>query len=83
MAYSISHPPHPELCDCYSLPLSDDNSIVYICGHSYHDACYNKKYLDDDENDVEEGANEVSEEIEKALDTLSRLVAEIYEIEHW
>ncbi|RIB24963.1 hypothetical protein C2G38_2241710 [Gigaspora rosea] len=42
-AYSTSHPPHPELCDCCGLPLSDDNSMVYVCGHGYHVACYNKK----------------------------------------
>ncbi|RIB23585.1 hypothetical protein C2G38_2032616 [Gigaspora rosea] len=42
-AYSTSHPPHPELCDCCGLPLSDDNSIVYVCGHGCYVACYNKK----------------------------------------
>ncbi|RIB10137.1 hypothetical protein C2G38_2206959 [Gigaspora rosea] len=41
------------------------------------------KDLDDDENDVEEGADKVSKEIEEALDTSSRLAAEIYKIEHW
>ncbi|RIB21323.1 hypothetical protein C2G38_2176936 [Gigaspora rosea] len=94
----------------------DDNSMVYVCGHDYHDACYNKKCkyceeyykrgifknvnsflkriekgenkltkedLDDDKKDVEEVADEVSEKIEEALDTSSRLAAEIYKIEHW
>ncbi|RIB07132.1 hypothetical protein C2G38_2215363 [Gigaspora rosea] len=42
-AYSTSYPPHPKLCDCCGLPLSDDNSMVYVCGHGYHVACYNKK----------------------------------------
>ncbi|RIB14570.1 hypothetical protein C2G38_2040077 [Gigaspora rosea] len=115
MAYSTFYLPHPELCDCCGLPLSDDNSMVYVCSHSYHDACYNNKCkyceeyykrvifeninsflkqiekgenklmkedLDDDENDVEEGADEVFKEIEKALDTSFGLAAKIYEIEH-
>ncbi|RIB30813.1 hypothetical protein C2G38_2151566 [Gigaspora rosea] len=115
-AYSTSHPLHHELCDCCGLPLSNDNSMVYICSHGYHVACYNKKCkyckeyykrgifenvnsflkriekgenkltkedLDDDENDIEEGVDEVSEEVEEALDTSSKLAAEIYNIEHW
>ncbi|RIB05396.1 hypothetical protein C2G38_2219736 [Gigaspora rosea] len=41
-----------------------------------------KEDLDDDENDIEEGVDEVSEEIEKALDTSSKLAAEIYNIEY-
>ncbi|RIB29011.1 hypothetical protein C2G38_2028058 [Gigaspora rosea] len=42
-----------------------------------------KEDLDDDENDVEKGTDEVSEKIEEALDTSFRLAAEIYKIEHW
>ncbi|RIB17433.1 hypothetical protein C2G38_2187280 [Gigaspora rosea] len=72
-AYSTSHPPHPELCDCCGLPLSDDNRENKLT----------KEDLDDDENDIEEGTDEVSEEIEESLDTSSRLAAEIYKIEQW
>ncbi|RIB29698.1 hypothetical protein C2G38_2295642 [Gigaspora rosea] len=75
-AYSTSHPPYPELCDCCGLPLSDDNSMK---GENK----LTKEDLDNDENDIEEGVDEVSEEIEEALDTSSKLAAEIYNLEHW
>ncbi|RIB27983.1 hypothetical protein C2G38_2159173 [Gigaspora rosea] len=106
----------PEIYQLATLKKNDDNSMVYVCGHGYYIACYNKKCkyceeyykreifenansflkqiekgenkltrkdLDDEENDIEEGADEVSKEIEEAQDTSSKLAAEIYNIEHW
>ncbi|RIB03387.1 hypothetical protein C2G38_2225215 [Gigaspora rosea] len=41
--YSTAHPPCPELCDSCGGSLVDNNGIVFVCGHSYHIGCYDKK----------------------------------------
>ncbi|RIB17665.1 hypothetical protein C2G38_2186720 [Gigaspora rosea] len=75
MAYSTSHSLHPELCDCCGLPLSDDNSMVYVCGHSYHDACYNKKCKYCEEyykREIFENVNSFLKQIEKGENKLMK-----------
>ncbi|RIB04193.1 hypothetical protein C2G38_2223040 [Gigaspora rosea] len=42
-AYSTAHPPRPGLCDSYGRSLVDENGMVFVCGHGYHNNCYNEK----------------------------------------
>ncbi|RIB01282.1 hypothetical protein C2G38_2231332, partial [Gigaspora rosea] len=42
-AYSTAHPPRPELCDSCRCSLVDENGMVFVCGHGYHNNCYNGK----------------------------------------
>ncbi|RIB15336.1 hypothetical protein C2G38_2039458 [Gigaspora rosea] len=43
IAYSTAHPPHPGLCDSCGHSLVDENGMVFVCGHGYHNNCYNGK----------------------------------------
>lgn len=38
--YHTGHPPKPNVCDICDVNL-DSNSKVLICGHGYHQICYN------------------------------------------
>ena len=38
--YHTGHPPKSDVCDACDIIL-DDNSKVLICGHGYHQTCYN------------------------------------------
>ena len=38
--YHTGHPPKSDVCDACDIRL-DDNSKVLICGHGYHQTCYN------------------------------------------
>ncbi|RIB26708.1 hypothetical protein C2G38_2162653 [Gigaspora rosea] len=42
-AYSTTHPPRPGLCDSCGRSLVDNNGIVFVCGHGYHNDCYGGK----------------------------------------
>ncbi|CAG8655247.1 2014_t:CDS:2, partial [Scutellospora calospora] len=85
-AYSTVHPPCLGLCDSCGHLLVDNNSMVFVCDHSYHNNCYGadtltKKDLDNDDDDIESNEEE-SEEIEK-VDISPRLIMKMNQIEHW
>src|SRR6185437_13832712 len=39
--YHTAHLPLLDTCDYCKIPIRSAASKVYICGHSYHDNCYN------------------------------------------
>ena len=42
--YHTSFPPNPESCDRCIKPFENDEGIILICGHGYHETCYNELY---------------------------------------
>ncbi|CAG8805197.1 1215_t:CDS:1, partial [Gigaspora rosea] len=40
--YHIAHLPSFNICDHCNIPIKFSTGKTYICGHSFHDDCYNK-----------------------------------------
>ncbi|UZO19253.1 uncharacterized protein OCT59_010551 [Rhizophagus irregularis] len=87
-AYSTSHPPQLGLCDYCKLQMNDD-SVVLVCGHGYHSACYVfivKIFIktDDLDDEIIEDEEEGTEETEcEQTDISVALALAINNINYW
>ncbi|RIB10983.1 hypothetical protein C2G38_2204711 [Gigaspora rosea] len=72
-AYSTAHPPRPGLCDSCGRSLVDENGMVFVCGHGYHNNCYNEKCKHCEEfykKGIFKNVQKFLTRIEKGADTL-------------
>ncbi|RHZ88621.1 hypothetical protein Glove_21g172 [Diversispora epigaea] len=73
--YSTSYPPQQGLCDRCKLPFANEDGVTFICGHSYHTGCYDKKCIYCEEfykRGIFENVNSFLKRIEKGADTLTQ-----------
>ncbi|RIB05048.1 hypothetical protein C2G38_2281924 [Gigaspora rosea] len=73
-SYSTAHPPRPGLCDSCGRSLVDENGMVFVCGHGYHNNCYNGKCKHCEEfykKGIFKNVQKFLTRIEKGADTLT------------
>ena len=69
------HPPCPGLCDSCRRSLVDNNGMVFVCGHSYHNDCYGgkcKHCVEYYKKGIFKNVQKFLTRIEKGADTLTK-----------